>query len=134
MYQCKHFQLQELIPPHVYDERAEKAWQLLDDRALITLDSLRDRFGFTTVNNWHIGGNYKWRGLRTPECPEFSPYSQHTFGRGFDCVFSGTSAEEARSYILSRKEEFPFIRSMEKGVSWLHFDVRNCLPIFLFDK
>jgi len=124
-YKCKYFIIQELVPQHVYNERGDKAWELLDDRALRTLDALRERFGVVTVNNWHIGGNRNWSGLRTPDSPYFSAYSQHTFGRAFDCLFNSFTAEDVRQDILAYKDEFEFINSMELGTSWLHFDVRN---------
>ena len=87
MYICKHFKIQELVPPEVFKIRGEKAWELLDERALITLDAIRNRYGTTIVNDYDNGGKRKWSGLRTSESPYFSPYSQHTFGRAFDCVF-----------------------------------------------
>ena len=132
MYKCKHFALHELIPPHVYEERGQKGWELLDDRALRTLDALRDRFGVITVNNWHWGGERKWSGLRTAESPYFSPYSQHTFGRAFDCVFHETTAEEVRQIILKDKTAFTDICALELDVSWVHFDCRNTSKIKVF--
>lgn len=125
MYKCKHFIIQELVPEHIYDKRGDKAWELLDQRALITLDALRERFGYTTVNNWSMGGNREWSGLRTYNSPYFSETSQHSFGRAFDCIFQGRIAEDVRQYILANPKEFPYITSVELGTSWLHFDVRN---------
>ena len=50
-YKCDYFAIHELIPPSVYEARGEKAWELLDDRLLKTIDTLRDRFGPATINN-----------------------------------------------------------------------------------
>lgn len=132
MYICKHFALHELVPPHVYKERGQKGWELLDDRALRTLDALRDRFGVITINNYEWGGERKWSGLRTPESPYYSPYSQHTFGRAFDCVFHEITAEEVRQTILKDKNAFPEITAIELDVSWLHCDFRNTTKIKVF--
>ena len=132
MYKCKHFFIQELVPESVYKARGEASWELLDARALIMLDAIRERFGVTTVNNWHLGGERMWSGLRTPDSPFYSAYSQHTFGRAFDCIFTSTTAEKVRQYILSHQAEFEHISSMELGTSWLHFDVRNCERIKTF--
>lgn len=60
MYKCSHFKIQELVPPAIFEARGEKAWELLDERLLITLDRLRDRFGPITVNNWHSGKDREW--------------------------------------------------------------------------
>ena len=129
MYRCKHFDIKELVPPHIFEQRGEKAWELLDERALRTLDSLRDKFGPITVNNWAFGGDRKWSGLRTPESPYYSETSQHSYGRAFDCIFHKKEAEEVRQYLLKNRDEFPAITSIELDVSWLHFDCRNCTPI-----
>lgn len=133
-YKCRHFEIHELVPPAVFNRRGEKAWELLDVRALITLDRLRDRYGRMTVNNWKWGGEREWSGLRTPDSPYFSPFSQHTFGRAFDVLFASHTAEEVRQQILGDKNhpDFEFINSLELGVSWLHFDVRNSERIKAF--
>lgn len=134
MYKCKHFIIQELVPPHVYEERGEKAWELFDDRLLQTIDAIRDHFGVScTINNWKWGGDRKWSGLRTVESPYYSPYSQHTFGRAADVLVDGLDAERVRQEILKHREEkFPFITAMELDVSWLHIDTRNHAPVKVF--
>ena len=126
MYICEHFKIHELVPQQVYQDRGEKAWELLDERLLITLDQLRKRYGPMTINNYYWQGDREWSGLRTKDSPYYSPYSQHSFGRAADCLFKKLSAEEVRQNILQYQNEFPEINSVELGVSWLHFDVRNC--------
>jgi len=128
MYRCDHFAIHELVPPQVFAARGEKAWELLDERLLITLDRLRTRFGPMTVNNYYWGHEREWSGLRTPDSPFYSPFSQHTFGRAADCLFSKKSAEEVRQEILAHPADpdFALIGSVELGTAWLHFDVRNC--------
>jgi len=133
MYKCRHFDIEELVPPHVYDERGYKAWELLDERLLITIDQLRDSLGAATINNYRWGGDRKWSGLRTPESKVYRPYSQHTFGRAVDMLFSKVTAEEARRHILTNKNRYPYIFALELGVSWLHIDCRNCQRIFTFN-
>lgn len=135
MYKCKHFVIQELVPPQVYKERGEKSWELIDDRSLITLDRLREKYGPITVNNWHTGGEREWSGLRTPDSPYYSKYSQHSFGRAIDCIFKFHPAEYIRQAILKSKDDpaFEYINSIELGVSWVHFDIRNCDRIFAFN-
>lgn len=125
MYKCTHFNIKELVDEKTYSARGEKAWALLDDRALKTLDILRDKFGSITVNDWSWGGPNQWRGLRTPDSKYYSTYSQHVHGKAFDCIFKEHTAEEVRTYIKEHRDEFPLITSMEDNVSWLHFDVRN---------
>ena len=125
-YRCKHFKIQELVSKRVYKDRGEKAWELLDSRALETLDTLRELFDFSlTVNSWSWGGPRQFSGLRTYGTKYYSKYSQHSFGRAFDVVSDHMSAEDMRTIIFNNQESFPYIRAIELGTSWLHFDVRN---------
>ena len=133
-YRCRYFSLHELLPPDVYYARGEMGWQLLDERLLRAIDALRDRYGPMIVNNWRWGGNRQWSGLRTPDSPYYSPYSQHTFGRAADCLFSETTAQEVRREILDYPDDdaHKLIQSVELDVSWLHIDVRNCDRIMTY--
>ena len=126
-YRCKHFKLHELVPRETFEKRGNKAWELIDVRVLITIDNLRERYGSMTINNWSWGGDREWSGLRTPDSPWYSTYSQHTYGRAADCIFQDTTAELVRQDILADKNhsDFELINSLELGTSWLHFDVRN---------
>lgn len=128
MYKCKHFAIHELVPPHVFHTRGELAWELLDERLLITLDRLRERYGKMTVNNYFWGKEREWSGLRTKESPYYSQFSQHSFGRAADCLFADHKTEDVRNDIINSPHDpsFELIGSVELGVSWLHFDVRNC--------
>lgn len=134
MYTCTHFAIHELVPQNVFHARGEKAWQLLDERLLKTLDRLRERYGSITVNNWYWGREREWSGLRTKDSPYYSDYSQHTFGRAADCLFKKYTAEKIRQDILANPDDpaFELIGSIELGVSWLHFDVRNCDRIMTY--
>lgn len=125
MYKARYFVIQELVPKHVYEDRGSKAWSLLDSRAVETLDALRERFGSITVNDWSWGGDRQWSGLRTELSPYGTMYSQHRFGRAFDCLFRHSTSDDVREYISTHLKEFPHITALEMGVSWLHFDVRG---------
>lgn len=134
MYKCKHFKIHELVPPRIFEQYESKAWMFLDERMLITLDRLRARYGPITVNNYFWGGEREWSGLRTPDSPFYSPGSQHTFGRAADCLFSMTTADKVRTDILADQDgdTYKLITAIEMGVSWLHFDTRNCERIKCF--
>ncbi len=132
MYSPKHFKSQELVPPEIFHSRGQYSLELIDERVLITLDRLRERFGVCIVNNWHLDGNYKYSGFRTPESECYSPTSQHSFGRAMDCKFKGISAAEIRAAVIRDRLEFPWITFIEDEVNWFHFDVRNTQPIKLW--
>ena len=63
MYKCEYFKVHELVPPHVYNARGEKAWELLDEQLLRTLDRLRQRYGPMTINNYLWGKNLSSRAI-----------------------------------------------------------------------
>jgi len=134
VYICKHFGIKELVSKGTYEKRYNKSWQLLDERALITLDNLRGLYGSITINDWSWGGKNQWRGLRTSDSKYYSTYSQHSFGRAFDLIFKDTTAEAVRQDILANRSDpaFKYINSLEEGTSWLHFDVRNCERVLTY--
>ena len=125
MYKPRYFKVQELVPPSIYKQMGDRALILLDDRALITLDKLRVKLGICIVNDWCFGGQFEQSGLRTPEAPEYSPTSQHAFGRAMDSKFQDHTAEEVRKFVINNRSKFPYISFIETDISWFHFDVRN---------
>lgn len=135
-YTPHHFRLEEFLPPKVFNDLAAantlwKGWLLVDERMLRSADQLRDKFGALTINDWHRGGTRDECGLRVPGMVNFKPYSQHSFGRALDAVSRTLSGDDMRRYILAHPDEFPFLTTLEKDVSWLHADVRNCQRIEL---
>lgn len=133
MIKAKYFKIEELVDKKTFNIRGERAWQLIDDRLIYSIDSLREKFGPITINNWNSGGDREWSGLRTVDSPYYSRYSQHTFGRAADLLFSNADVEEVRKYILANKDLFPYITGVELGTSWLHIDIRNATQYYTFN-
>ena len=118
--------LDEYIPKNLYMKYESKPHiliGLLDRRLVLADQQLRDKFGQVTINNWWNGGERQWSGIRTPESPDYSATSQHTFGRASDKIFSNVAAETVRQYIREHYLEL-YITCVEAGVSWVHSDVR----------
>lgn len=137
MYKCKYFKIYELVPEDYYKKFGEKCWEILDERALKTLDALREKFGAMTINNYKWNGPSQYRGVRTSGYygsadKNDNSRSQHKYGRAFDVTFKNHSAKEVRDYVLDNQKEFPYITFLEVGISWFHFDCRNCEPIKLW--
>ncbi len=137
MYKCNNFTLEELLPKTLFRDLEEQnklqiGWLLFDERLLKTLDLIRDCFGPVTVNDWKWGGTNQYRGFRPAVCHIGSKYSQHKYGRACDCIFKNHTADDVRSKIIASPDDFPLIRGIEMGVSWLHFDVRNSEELILF--
>lgn len=128
MYICKHFDIEELVPPEVYEMASKEVnlWLIFDREALIILDNLRDTYGPLIVNDWKWGGERALSGFRPWETSTGSTFSQHKFGRAFDIIPQETSVETMRLDVLERQYTFmQRITGLELGISWFHFDVRN---------
>ncbi len=128
IYRPRYFSLQELVSPEVFEARGERAWELLDVYALVTLDQLRERFGKLTVNDWHWGGQLKYGGLRPHGAGPGDPYSQHRYGRAFDPKPKEIAAPTMHAAILAEQDKFPHLRvieAIEATPSWVHFDTRG---------
>ena len=136
IYVCKYFDIRELVPRHVYADRGESAWELLDRAMLITLDTLREDFGIMHVNTWMWNKDEEtlreWSGLRTDQSPVGSIYSQHRYGRAADPIFIETGIYHVRTEVIENKERYPFIKAIEMGVPWFHYDTRNCSGLKTF--
>lgn len=118
--------LDEYIPRSLYEKY--KAFPailtgLLDKRLILADQALRDHFGPVTINNWWMEGPRQYSGLRTTESPDFSPTSQHTFGRASDKLFSLATAEEVREWIRKNWQSLS-IFCIEENVNWVHSDCR----------
>ena len=124
-YTAKKFKIEELVPEIVFNDRGQKAWQLIDHRLIANLDALREQVGVSMVcNNWSTGGNRTQSGLRVAGQSHHRPYSQHSFGRAVDLVCS-IDAEEIRQMIKDRRIILPHPATFEEDVNWVHMDVRN---------
>jgi len=130
------FKIQELVPKHIYEERGDRSWELIDARLIETIDTLKAIFskGTITINNWLWDGNRNWSCLRTPASPDYSETSQHTFGRAVDMKFSAYDEAYVRNYIIQHPDEFPYVNGIEdfKGMTWVHVDVRNSDTVKVF--
>ena len=126
-YRPEHFELFELVGPDVFQARGEGAWELLDPRALMTLDALRRVFGPCVVNNWRTGGTFKESGFRGSNTETGARYSQHKYGRAFDCKFREATPIDVQAYVLDHPGDFQYLTTIEDAEitrTWLHFDVR----------
>lgn len=128
MIKCDHFIIQELVDKATFEKFGEQAWMLFNPVALEALDDLRRFFNVPiTVNNWHKGGYYQYRGFRPRSCNVGAEYSQHRLGNAFDCDIHGVTADEARKRILENQDSLMLfqITRLEDKVNWVHLDCAN---------
>jgi len=138
MYQMIFFQPSEVLPKSWLDQYGEKALLAMDERILMSIDALRQYFAVPImVNNWASGGQFYYRGLRTPQCPQYSADSQHSFGRALDFDVLGLTADYVRGVIMANRARWPLITALELNVDWIHADCRDNTgnpAMFLFSK
>lgn len=123
----KYFKVSELVCNHIYDKWNDSAWQFLDTDYLHALLIIRRdilKAGMICNNN-----TMKQRGMRCNRCEivrhKPSAYiSAHILGKGGDFSVTGMTAEQARQKIKANANLLPCPIRIERGVNWLHFDVR----------
>ena len=121
-----YFSVEELVCNHTIAKWGEASWQFLDTDFLHCL--LIIRRDIIKKPMWCNSTQKKQRGLRCNRCEmvksKTSVYlSSHLFGKAGDFSITGMTAEEARTLIKKNSHLLPCNIRIEKGVSWLHFDV-----------
>lgn len=126
MSNAKYFRLEELVHPEILTARGDRAWELLDPRAVQILDRLRERYGPTVCNTWHQGGNASNRGLRPFDSSIGARWSQHKYGRAFDVHFKDISVQEVYADLLDTEGHLGIrvLEDIKFTPTWLHFDMR----------
>lgn len=127
MQVTKNFRLYELVDKATYNTYGDFAIKFLDPNTVNVLQFLRERYGSCLVNDWKQGGNFQYRGFRPPNCKVGGKYSQHKFGRAFDCNFKDATPDEIREDIIKHQITFlsEGLTRIEDGAfakTWLHFD------------
>ena len=130
-----YFSIKELVSKQVYDKYGELAWSFFSIEILETLLVLReDIFKCPIIiNNWHIGGSFQQRGLRSNKEPmvieKTELYcSSHCLGQGFDFHTNKHSANTMRNIIRRNSHLLPHPIRLEDDKSaptWCHIDVCN---------
>lgn len=133
----KYFDIRELVGPRTYKKHGERAWKFFDFRLLETLLILRINIDKPIIiNNWHKGGVYKQRGLRTiiQQIVKNFTYknklylSGHLLGKAVDFDVIGLTAQEVRNWIKMNQHLFPYKIRLEqdkngKHINWVHLDI-----------
>ena len=120
------FSIDELVCDHVLAKWGEQSWQFLDTDFLHAL--LVIRRDILKKAMWCNGNGKTERGLRCNRCSivrgKSGVYlSAHCLGKAGDFTITGLTAQQARDLIKRNASLLPCPVRMEKGVSWLHFDV-----------
>ena len=122
----RFFDVDELVCDHTFSKWGEKAWQFLDTDLLWCL--LIIRRDIIKMPMYCNSRSQHQRGLRCNMCQmvksKTSVYlSSHIFGKALDLSCPTMKAEKMRELIKANAHKLPCPIRIEKGVSWLHFDV-----------
>lgn len=125
----KNFDIREFVPPEIWEQYGEDSVQFIDERIPVIVEKIRELCGNrpVTLNNWHIGGEYKYRGYRPASYPFCAKKSQHKEKKAADLTVKGLTAAQVRKIIRDNQEELMALglRRMEKDVTWVHIDLKE---------
>lgn len=125
-----YFELEEFIPPQIFKRWGTNSIQFLDPKILAIATAYREFFGVPVhINNWHKGGPLSYRGYRPPRVNVGGEYSQHKFGRAFDCNIGNMTSKEMSTKVLDNWEHFKTfglttLENYKFTDTWLHSDCR----------
>ena len=121
-----YFIVPELVTQELYGLMGPNAICVFEEEILITLVQLRKHFKTPfIVNNWHLGGRFDGRGYRDYGETTGSNSSLHRLALAIDFMAVDIDAYTIRKEILENSEKFPYLRRLEKDVSWIHFDLKE---------
>ena len=125
-----NFRLEEFVPCGIYDAYKDNSIWFLDRRIVAIAEFIRDEFDKPmTINNWHSGGHFHWRGYRTPSIAIGAKFSQHRLGRAIDFNIQGLESDEVYDHLMAkswwlRDLGVGAIEHKEKARTWTHIDLR----------
>jgi len=129
IYTCKHFKINELVPYDYYEKYKDqewKLWMMFDDRALITIDLIREFIDIPIIinsQNYH-GSKFDLSGVRPENANTGAMFSQHKFGRAFDLKFYSDkwTPEKLRLYM---KEIGCFNEGFRNNFNYSFLDLKD---------
>lgn len=127
-----HFDLREFIPEQIYKTYGDQSIWFVDIRLVEGMEWLRTFFAAPiTINNWHVGGTFQYRGFRSPQATVGARLSQHKFGRACDFNVQGMTAPQVFEAIksdwavISKHTFFTTIEDVSDTPTWVHLDGRQ---------
>lgn len=128
----ENFNLQEFVPPEIYNRFGNSAIWFIDRKIINIAQFIRGRFKApVTINNWSSGGSFKYRGFDPPGgYRKSTSLSQHRMGRGLDLNVKGSTPDEIREDIVKNFSTYNKLglTTIEDGKiakTWVHLDVRE---------
>lgn len=124
-----HFDLREFVDKKTYLRSGGGILKTMDKRLVPIMEKIRSLCGDRpiTINNWHLGGKFQYRGYRPSDCPVGAVRSMHKFFKAVDFDVEGMTAEQVRGVIRLNKTELMKLglTRIERGVNWVHIDTKD---------
>ena len=121
-----NFDLKELVPKDVYQNWGTESILFIDGRIINVVQRIREISGCViTINDWHLGGDLQFRGLRPWNCTTGALSSQHKFGRAVDFSSSFMTTLSFRDLISAHQSELRLLgltRIELNTPNWVHID------------
>ena len=125
-----YFSVKELVSERVWNLLGDNAIMLFSPEVLLTLVALRTDPFFdgaqVIMNTWSFKNTtypfFNGRGFRDLGEDTGSLGSAHRSGEAGDVDVVGYKASVVRERIKSRPKRYKYVRRLEKGVNWVHFD------------
>lgn len=132
----QYFDIRELVGKWTYRTHGNRSWKFLDDDLLEAILIVREGIGKPMyANDWHRGGRFSQRGLRTIMQQIVKNFfyrgrlylSAHLFGKALDFTVEGMTATQVRQWCVDNSMLFPRKIRLEKThrgreITWVHLD------------
>jgi hypothetical protein len=133
MYKCKYFSIEELVSPELFEIIGEdKCWALLPEIVKYNLDRIREEYSSAyddtiRINDWHMGGDYKYSGVRPYNCPIGAKRSRHKQWIAFDLKPWSGDIENLQEIIKTFDSDFNLSRveNFNYTPSWCHIEIHS---------
>lgn len=128
MVGSKYFKIQELFHPEIIKniKNTNILWRQLDDRVVEGISYIRDTLQIPIiVNNYHVGGVLKNRGLRPENTTVGGKFGQHKKGRAIDFHSPNMSIPDLHEWCLNDVNLLQFFTRIEDisfTPTWIHLD------------
>lgn len=127
----ENFDLREFIDPITFAQKSSGAIDLIDRKLINIAEFIRVKIGQpVTINNWHIGGQFKESGLRNKNTTTGAKLSQHKLGKAIDVKAADYDGSDWYKFVKENAKELHDlgVRRIEDkslATTWLHIDTKE---------
>lgn len=126
-----YFEIEEFVPVGLFKLFGARSVWYFDHELVLAAELIRECLGGTpiTINNWHRGGAYQYRGFRPRSCTVGVAYSMHRLGKAIDVSSKLFTPPQILARMQPRKADFlalgiTTIENLKDTPTWLHLDRR----------